>query len=76
MKEAVRELGCLLAPERVLFGEAVERAYDCDAYTVDKSRPPLPALLAQPFLVPPRPTQKETGDATTIQPAKDPLTVN
>jgi len=39
MKEAVRELGSLLAPERVLYGEAVERAYDCDAYTVDKSRP-------------------------------------
>src|ERR1700676_2614201 len=35
----VAELGRLLAPERVLSGIAAERGYDCDAYTVDRSRP-------------------------------------
>ena len=35
----VEELGKLLSPERVLSGEAVARAYDCDAYTVDRSKP-------------------------------------
>jgi len=29
----------LLGPERVLSGPAAERAYDCDAYTVDRSKP-------------------------------------
>ena len=35
----VEELSRLLSPERVLSGEAVSRAYDCDAYTVDRSKP-------------------------------------
>jgi glycolate oxidase len=35
----VAELSSLLSPERVLSGEAVARAYDCDAYTVDRSKP-------------------------------------
>jgi glycolate oxidase len=35
----VAALGSLLAPDRVLAGSAVRRAYDCDAYTVDRSPP-------------------------------------
>ena len=35
----VADLSRLLAPERVLSGESVSRAYDCDAYTVDRSKP-------------------------------------
>lgn len=34
-----RELEQLLAPGRVLSGPAHERAYDCDAYSVDRSKP-------------------------------------
>lgn len=34
----------LLGPDGVLAGEAAERAYDCDAYTVDRSRPTAVAL--------------------------------
>ena len=34
-----RDLGQLLDPERVLGGAAAQRAYDCDAYTVDRSKP-------------------------------------
>ena len=37
--EMVQALSRRLAPERVLAGEAVRKAYDCDAYTVDRSRP-------------------------------------
>jgi glycolate oxidase len=37
--EMVAALGKLLSPDRVLSGAAVQRAYDCDAYTVDKSAP-------------------------------------
>lgn len=44
MKAAVTELSALLSPDRVLHGEAVERAYDCDAYTVDKSQPQIVVL--------------------------------
>jgi glycolate oxidase len=33
------DLSRLLPPERVLIGDAVARAYDCDAYTVDRSKP-------------------------------------
>ena len=33
------ELEKLLGPEAVLSGPAAERAYDCDAYTVDRSKP-------------------------------------
>ncbi|MDX2065437.1 MAG: FAD-linked oxidase C-terminal domain-containing protein [Fimbriimonadaceae bacterium] len=33
----VREL--CLRPDQILTGSAAERAYDCDAYTVDRSRP-------------------------------------
>jgi glycolate oxidase len=35
----VRELSSLLSDDRVLFGPAAQRAYDCDAYTVDRSKP-------------------------------------
>lgn len=35
----VAELGRILAPDRVLSGEAVARVYDCDAYTVERSKP-------------------------------------
>lgn len=35
----VAGLGKLLGPDRVLSGPAAERAYDCDAYTVDRSKP-------------------------------------
>ena len=29
----------ILSPEQVLSGPASQRAYDCDAYTVDRSKP-------------------------------------
>lgn len=35
----VNDLAHLLSAERVLHGEAAERGYDCDAYTVDRNRP-------------------------------------
>ena len=35
----VAAMGKLLSADRVLSGPAVQRAYDCDAYTVDKSPP-------------------------------------
>lgn len=35
----IREFERLLTPERVLHSEGAMRAYDCDAYTVDRSRP-------------------------------------
>lgn len=35
----VRELGSLLSDDRVLSGPAAQLAYDCDAYTVDRSKP-------------------------------------
>ncbi len=35
----VEELQAILSPDRVLAGAAVAKAYDCDAYTVDKSPP-------------------------------------
>lgn len=38
------EMAALLSPEQVLSGEAVQRAYDCDAYTVEKSRPTIVVL--------------------------------
>ncbi len=38
------ELASLLTPEQILSGEAVQRAYDCDAYTVEKSRPTVVVL--------------------------------
>lgn len=37
--DLVRELGALLHPERVLSGAAAGRAYDCDAYTVERAKP-------------------------------------
>lgn len=40
----VKGLESVLGPEGVLAGEAAERAYDCDAYTVEKSRPTAVAL--------------------------------
>lgn len=42
--DLVRELGALLHPERVLSGAAAARAYDCDAYTVERSKPTAIAL--------------------------------
>lgn len=42
----VRELGALLGAEHVLSGASVQRAYDCDAYTVDRSAPTCVALPA------------------------------
>lgn len=38
------DLGRILSPDRVLSGPAVERAYDCDAYTVDRSAPQVVVL--------------------------------
>ena len=35
----VSQLVKLLGPGRVIAGPAAERAYDCDAYTVDRSKP-------------------------------------
>jgi len=35
----VADLGKLLSADRVLSGDSVARAYDCDAYTVDRSKP-------------------------------------
>src|SRR4051812_16771241 len=35
----VRELGDLLGVDHVLSGASSQRAYDCDAYTVDRSKP-------------------------------------
>lgn len=35
---------CELLPNRVLVGTAVERAYDCDAYSVDRNAPMVVAL--------------------------------
>jgi FAD/FMN-containing dehydrogenase len=37
--DLVQGLRGLLDPERVLSGAAASRAYDCDAYTVDRSKP-------------------------------------
>jgi glycolate oxidase subunit GlcD len=39
-----RDLGRILDPGRVLRGPAAERAYDCDAYTVDRSKPSVVVL--------------------------------
>lgn len=38
------DLSGILSPGQVLSGSAVERAYDCDAYTVDRSRPKVVVL--------------------------------
>lgn len=37
--EMTRQLSAILSPDRVLAGPAAQRAYDCDAYTVEKSKP-------------------------------------
>ena len=37
--DLVRELSGLLSPEAVLSGSATAKAYDCDAYTVEKNSP-------------------------------------
>lgn len=42
----VLALGGLLSPDRVLAGSAVRRAYDSDAYTVDRSPP---SVVVQPL---------------------------
>ncbi|HEY0868223.1 MAG TPA: FAD-binding oxidoreductase, partial [Fimbriimonas sp.] len=39
MDALARDLAGLLGERKVLSGPAAERAYDCDAYTVDRSRP-------------------------------------
>lgn len=38
-ERVVAALSRILPAERILTGPAAERAYDCDAYTVDRSRP-------------------------------------
>lgn len=38
------EIAQIVPPDRILVGEAVQRAYDCDAYTVEKSKPTLVVL--------------------------------
>jgi len=38
------EIARVVPSERILAGEAVRRAYDCDAYTVEKSKPTLVVL--------------------------------
>ena len=38
-QKAIAEFESLLGRARVLSGAGIERAYDCDAYTVDKSSP-------------------------------------
>ena len=43
-RQLVSELSALLEPQRVLAGSAVKRAYDCDAYTVDRF-PPICVVL-------------------------------
>lgn len=35
----VSQLSAILSPDQVLSGPSVQRAYDCDAYTVDRSKP-------------------------------------
>ncbi len=40
----VKGLTEILGPQGVLAGDAAERAYDCDAYTVERSRPTAVAL--------------------------------
>jgi len=37
--DLARQLANVLSPDAVLSGAAAERAYDCDAYTVDRSKP-------------------------------------
>jgi glycolate oxidase len=37
--ELVQALSEILGPEQVLSGPAAQRAYDCDAYAVDRSKP-------------------------------------
>lgn len=37
--EMSQELAALLGPDKVLSGSAVRSAYECDAYTIDKSPP-------------------------------------
>ena len=39
MQTLHEEMERLLAPDRVLMGPDVQRAYDCDAYTVDRNAP-------------------------------------
>lgn len=38
-RQFIHDLGLILDPGRVLEGASIERAYDCDAYTIDKSPP-------------------------------------
>ena len=42
--ELSKALRAILGDDGVLAGDAAERAYDCDAYTVDRSRPTAVAL--------------------------------
>lgn len=39
MSDMVEELAAILGPDRVMSDDAALRAYDCDAYAVDRSRP-------------------------------------
>ncbi|MCH7945596.1 MAG: FAD-binding oxidoreductase, partial [Armatimonadetes bacterium] len=38
-QELVEAMAALLGDQRVLAGSAAKRAYDCDAYTVDRNAP-------------------------------------
>lgn len=44
MRSLAAELSEVLTPTQVLSGAGTERAYDCDAYTVDKSAPSVVVL--------------------------------
>lgn len=43
-EQLVEELSALLSPDLVISGRDVRRAYDCDAYTVDRSAPSVVVL--------------------------------
>lgn len=48
--QMVGAIGRIVGPEHVLSGPSAQRAYDCDAYTVDRSKPTcvvLPASTAE-----------------------------
>src|SRR5258707_8807517 len=44
--QMANELSAILGDEHVLSGPSAQRAYDCDAYTVDRSKPSCVALPA------------------------------
>ncbi|MEQ1934454.1 MAG: FAD-binding oxidoreductase, partial [Fimbriimonadaceae bacterium] len=38
------DLASVISADRILSGASAERAYDCDAYTVERSKPSLVVL--------------------------------